>query len=204
MSDRANVTIPVNSFTNRSVGHGFVTVSTSGEADRALSQLSGKELLEQKISVQQAGAEDTKTLEQINTPAQLGSSITKSKSTEGHRDNRSVRVDEQPEEENVHREIPQQDVKAAPPKSWNAVNSTKIRTSLGGSIGKVKDLVDKGVLADGANEPAERHSNRDHGKSIPLLVCRATWVYNANDLYLPQLLQWHWKELRGSAFAFLP
>lgn len=84
--------------------------------------------------------------------------------------------------------------------NWNSVNTTKIRTTLG----KVKDSVDEPSLANGGRKEAEGYSDRDLGELILLLVSKAIYRYKFIDLYLSQLLQWHWKGLRGSAFAYLP
>lgn len=56
--------------------------------------------------------------------------------------------------------IPPQSVQAAPPVNWNAVN-TKIRTTLGGSAGKFKTVVDEPSLENGARKWAE--IDRDTG-----------------------------------------
>ncbi|KAK7749008.1 hypothetical protein SLS53_001034 [Cytospora paraplurivora] len=48
------VTIPKNPRTERSVGYAFVDLSTPTEAERAIAELSGKEILERKVSVQLA------------------------------------------------------------------------------------------------------------------------------------------------------
>ncbi|XP_044722077.1 RNA recognition motif domain-containing protein [Hirsutella rhossiliensis] len=49
-----SVSIPKNPRTDRPVGYAFVDLSTPTEADRAISELSGKEILERKVSVQLA------------------------------------------------------------------------------------------------------------------------------------------------------
>jgi RNA recognition motif-containing protein len=46
--------IPVNPRTNRPVGYAFVDLETAEEADKAINELSGKEILERKVSVQLA------------------------------------------------------------------------------------------------------------------------------------------------------
>jgi len=46
--------IPVNPRTNRPVGYAFVDLETAAEAEKAISELSGKEILERKVSVQLA------------------------------------------------------------------------------------------------------------------------------------------------------
>jgi RNA recognition motif-containing protein len=48
------VSIPKNPRTDRPVGYAFVDLSTPSEADRAIAELSGKEVLERKVSVQLA------------------------------------------------------------------------------------------------------------------------------------------------------
>ncbi|EEH33864.1 hypothetical protein PAAG_04913 [Paracoccidioides lutzii Pb01] len=49
-----NTSIPVNPRTNRPVGYAFVDLATAHEAQAAISELSGKEILERKVSVQLA------------------------------------------------------------------------------------------------------------------------------------------------------
>jgi RNA recognition motif-containing protein len=57
-SDRAcnseTTSIPVNPRTNRPVGYAFVDLETAEEAEKAINELSGKEILERKVSVQLA------------------------------------------------------------------------------------------------------------------------------------------------------
>ena len=52
--DSESVSIPKNPRTDRPVGYAFVDLSTPSEADRAIAELSGKEILERKVSVQLA------------------------------------------------------------------------------------------------------------------------------------------------------
>ncbi|KUI54838.1 Single-stranded TG1-3 DNA-binding protein [Cytospora mali] len=54
VSSSESVTIPKNPRTERSVGYAFVDLSTPTEAERAIAELSGKEILERKVSVQLA------------------------------------------------------------------------------------------------------------------------------------------------------
>lgn len=49
-----SVSIPKNPRTERPVGYAFVDLSTPSEAERAITELSGKEILERKVSVQLA------------------------------------------------------------------------------------------------------------------------------------------------------
>lgn len=49
-----SVSIPKNPRTDRPVGYAFVDLSTPSEAERAITELSGKEILERKVSVQLA------------------------------------------------------------------------------------------------------------------------------------------------------
>ena len=46
--------IPTHPHSNRPVGYAFVDLSTATEAQRAISELSGKEILQRKVSVQLA------------------------------------------------------------------------------------------------------------------------------------------------------
>ena len=96
---------------------------------------------------------------------------------EGYHCNRNVKIEEEIEENEIPREtfkiVSPQTVQAAPPVNWNVVNTTKIRTTLGGSIGKVKNLVDEPSLTDGGRKESEGNSNRDLGQLILLLVSMA-------------------------------
>jgi RNA recognition motif-containing protein len=62
-----STSIPKNPRTDRPVGYAFVDLSTPSEAQRAIDELSGKEILERKVSVQlarkpeQAGEKSEKT-----------------------------------------------------------------------------------------------------------------------------------------------
>lgn len=49
-----STSIPKNPRTDRPVGYAFVDLSTPSEAERAITELSGKEILERKVSVQLA------------------------------------------------------------------------------------------------------------------------------------------------------
>jgi len=51
---RETTSIPVNPRTNRPVGYAFVDLKTSDDAEKAITELSGKEILERKVSVQLA------------------------------------------------------------------------------------------------------------------------------------------------------
>lgn len=53
-----SVSIPKNPRTDRPVGYAFVDLSTPSEAERAIAELSGKEILERKVSVQLARKPD--------------------------------------------------------------------------------------------------------------------------------------------------
>jgi len=54
-----SVTIPKNPRTDRPVGYAFVEVSTPKEVEQAIAKLSGREILERKVSVQLARAPTT-------------------------------------------------------------------------------------------------------------------------------------------------
>ena len=49
-----SVSIPVNPRNNRPVGYAFVDLATASEATAAIAELSGKEILQRKVSVQLA------------------------------------------------------------------------------------------------------------------------------------------------------
>ena len=99
---------------------------------------------------------------------------------EGYYDDKSAKAEEEIEDKKIPREISEsvspQDTHAAPPINWNAVSATKIRTSLGGSVGvgNAKAIVTQPGLADGARKEAEGYSNRDLGGLILFLVTTFT------------------------------
>ena len=49
-----STSIPVNPRTNRPVGYAFVDLKSADDAQKAITELSGKEILERKVSVQLA------------------------------------------------------------------------------------------------------------------------------------------------------
>ena len=53
-SQSESTSIPKNPRTDRPVGYAFVDLSTPTEAERAITELSGKEILDRKVSVQLA------------------------------------------------------------------------------------------------------------------------------------------------------
>lgn len=54
MNSSESVSIPTNPRLHRAAGYAFVDLHTKEEADRAITELSGKEILERKVSVQTA------------------------------------------------------------------------------------------------------------------------------------------------------
>lgn len=58
-NDSESTSIPTNPRTSRPVGYAFVDLSTPSEAQRAISELSGKEVCERKVSVQLARKPET-------------------------------------------------------------------------------------------------------------------------------------------------
>lgn len=58
-SHSESTSIPKNPRTDRPVGYAFVDLSTPTEAERAISELSGKEILDRKVSVQLARKPET-------------------------------------------------------------------------------------------------------------------------------------------------
>ena len=172
LSHRENITIPANPRTCRPVGYAFVTVSTPDEADRATSQLSGNMILERKVSIQRARAEEMKAPNSGATAVEEEVSATRNKAVEDYPGNRSANIEKELEESPTLHEVSEtvspQDVQAAPLVNWNAVNFTKIRTTLGGSVGKVKDFVDEPTLTNGSGKGMDGRSDRDLGESISL------------------------------------
>ncbi|KIX97990.1 uncharacterized protein Z520_06069 [Fonsecaea multimorphosa CBS 102226] len=59
--DVESTSIPVNPRTNRPVGYAFVDLKSAEEAEKAIENLSGKEILERKVSVQVARKPDQAT-----------------------------------------------------------------------------------------------------------------------------------------------
>ena len=167
MRNRENITVPVNPCTHRPCGYAFVTISTSDEADHAMMQLSGSQILERPVSVVRARAEETRTLDSGAAAAQEAASATRNDSMEGYRGNGIVEAVEKIEDSNLFDvasdSISPQDLQAAPPVNWNAVNTTKIRTTLGGGVGKARDLDKPSLIGEGQKENGA-HSRRVRGE----------------------------------------
>ena len=100
--------------------------------------------------------------------------ISSSEDMEVHQGNGSGQIDKVTAEDSIHSEISEntspQVVHTTPSVNRNAVNTTKIRTTLRGSIGKVKNLVEEPSLTNEGHKAAEVHSNRDIGELILLPV----------------------------------
>jgi len=79
--------IPTNPRTSRPVGYAFVDLSTATEAQRAISELSGKEILSRKVSVQLARKPET-LAEKAEAAASGGEGVS---GGEGHRRRNSGR-----------------------------------------------------------------------------------------------------------------
>ena len=125
------ILIPTNPRTSRPVGYAFVDLTTSQAAEAAKSQLSGKDILARKISVQLARKPAKVT--SVRTRDAEGSSDPMAKETVDEIDyQHSVKDFDSKVIETI------QDVVTEPsPKlSWNAVNNISIRTTLGGGLGK--------------------------------------------------------------------
>ena len=59
MSYRESTSIPTNPRTTRPVGYAFVDLVTADEAEKAIQELSGKQILDRKVSVQLARKPET-------------------------------------------------------------------------------------------------------------------------------------------------
>lgn len=122
--------------------------------------------------------------------ADVEDSIARSKHTEGYDGNRIVSVQEGAEVNNKLGEsseiISPQDMQAAPPVNWNTVNNIKIRTTLGGSLSKVKVSADKPSVANGSQQEVE--DDRALGQFILLRVSRVIYRCRNTDECLSQQL----------------
>ncbi|GAB1319092.1 RRM domain-containing protein [Madurella fahalii] len=79
-----SVSIPKNPRTDRPVGYAFVDLSTPTEAERAIAELSGKEILERKVSVQLARKpESNEKAEGANAEGAGGEGTRRRQSTRG-------------------------------------------------------------------------------------------------------------------------
>lgn len=79
-----SVSIPKNPRTDRPVGYAFVDLSTPSEAERAIAELSGKEILERKVSVQLARKpESNEKAEGANAEGAGGEGARRRQSTRG-------------------------------------------------------------------------------------------------------------------------
>ena len=167
------MTNPINPLTSRPTGYGFVEVATSAEADRAISQLDGKSLLERKVSVQRTrktssggGSAGTAVFRKEATPnlsMPVDEDIGNFEPKETHEDPVQERgtILKQGIKQDFRDEVKQ----LGAPTKWNAVNTTKIRTSFGGSRSEDKaNEIDEPVMkqeAQRGEEPHDRHQNQE-------------------------------------------
>ena len=125
------------------------------------------------MSIQRARAKEIEAPGSGTPPAEETVSATTNKHMEGDHDNSSVKVAEALEESNMLRQISEpvssQNVQAAAPVTWNAVNTTKIRITLGGSVGNVRDQLDQPGVTNGNRAEVEGKSNRTTGELIVLV-----------------------------------
>ena len=63
---RETTSIPTNPRTTRPVGYAFVDLSTADEAQKAIAELAGKNILDRKVSVQLARKPETQAEKQAN------------------------------------------------------------------------------------------------------------------------------------------
>lgn len=80
---RESVSIPKNPRTDRPVGYAFVDLSTPSEAERAIAELSGKEILERKVSVQLARKPEAATDKAEGANGEHGEGTRRRQSTRG-------------------------------------------------------------------------------------------------------------------------
>ena len=106
MTNRENFIIPVNPRTNRPAGCALVTISTSDEADRAISQLSNNEMLGRKVSIQRARAAEIENADSGTPTAEQRAFATSNERMEGSQGNRSIQAKEDFEESNTLNEVP--------------------------------------------------------------------------------------------------
>jgi RNA recognition motif-containing protein len=78
-----SVSIPKNPRTDRPVGYAFVDLSTPSEAERAIAELSGKEILERKVSVQLARKPEAATDKAEGANGEHGEGTRRRQSTRG-------------------------------------------------------------------------------------------------------------------------
>lgn len=146
-----NVYIPVNPRTSRPVGYAFVDFTTSEAADLARLQLSGKELLERKISLQMARKKTTMTVK--------ATVAAREEDDDTIEDVDAIGTNNDMNDEAIYRDtlkdLETTKANIAPPMNWNAINNTKIRTSLGGMLGKGKTSREASQTSQGSRTPQE-------------------------------------------------
>ena len=129
MLDSENDFISVNPRTQRHDGFALVDLTTSDNADSATSQLSSKQILARKVSVQSARKSD---------PPAPGIA-TKEDEVNPSEDAKNKWVNEDEEEVTETKEPELASHTRIGPTSalnWNSVNKIKIRTTLGGHLGQ--------------------------------------------------------------------
>lgn len=206
MFDRETVSLAVCSQPDPLAGYGIVALTTSEEVDRAIKELSGSKLLGTNISIRSAQ-------ESEKFPARLPPSKTRDPNASLDTENEKFKMkkgmtkywnerDEQEEKDKmlqdyemlqeIHNVLQSPIPKIAPNMNWNAVNSIKIRTSLGSGSGKdtSKDTgrIDKPKTASadlktppGLSEGNHTAVAQNHTQAMDLASIRKTFSQTGND-----------------------
>ena len=149
--DRESIVIPTNPCTSHSVGYAFVDVNTPQAADSAISQLSGKEILARKISVQLARKSGIAIPNIAADDAEVKTIDDEADEADG-----GIKEEQLDNEDLDQPQTMKSDI--APALNWNAINGIKIRTSLGSGSNKRKTTNELKLQTGQRSEAAENMS----------------------------------------------
>ncbi|KAG9257342.1 uncharacterized protein F5Z01DRAFT_382020 [Emericellopsis atlantica] len=145
-----SVSIPKNPRTDRPVGYAFVDLSTPTEAERAIEELSGKEILERKVSVQLARKPEAAAEKAAEAPEAAGGEGTRRRASgrgrgrgRNGRGGRSARAGEEKKDETA------EGAAAAGPTGVVATDAPPAATNEAAANAQQRQRRERGPPADG-------------------------------------------------------
>lgn len=170
-----SVVIPSNPRTNRPAGHAFVDLSSSGEAEGAIVKLSGRVLLQRKVSLQLARKNDHSTAG-ANPYTQFGAEPIEASAgqdtPEGFLRDETNDVHQGRAETDSSSHRPTPSVALAPDKTHKRARSTSSSSDESGIILNLQDLKPRSNsdLMEGLEESGQARSSRSGSRTADLMM----------------------------------
>lgn len=213
-----SVSIPKNPRTDRPVGYAFVDLSTPSEAERAIAELSGKEVLERKVSVQLARKPESN--EKAEGAAEGGEGTRRRQSTRGRgrsgrgRGGRARGGRGSGDEEKKEGAAPAEETAAAEPESLKDITneSAADKEAKGKAQARPRERRERGPPADGipsktkvmvANLPYDLAEEQLKDLFLPYQPLSAKIALRPIPRFMIKKLQARGEPRKGRGFGFV-